>query len=210
MSPANPSLIPGHKFQQFRSHFTTTIWPKFLFKIVKIYFVLRELEVIFCHTMGTLIAKLHYHSQIRPDFQNSRHKIQHSNTLSFRHKSTIQNSIESISNVISNSSYRIRHKVLQQRLHQLEETGGVYSNITALFDTTIPPHTTLTCSGKTKVTVPIRQQLALIQSTNVIPTVPGIVTLSEGSNTLAFEIANYSHKPLHINKHQELATLHQG
>ena len=101
-------------------------------------------------------------------------------------------------------------QVLQQRLHQLEETGGVYSNITASLDTTIPPHTTVTCSGKTMVTVPIRQQLALVQSTNVIPTVPGIVTLSEGSNTLAFEIANYSDKPLHIKKHQELATLHQA
>ena len=101
-------------------------------------------------------------------------------------------------------------QVLQQRLHQLEETGGVYSNLTALLDTTIPPHTTVTCSGKTKVTVPIRQQLALIQSTNVIPTVPGIATLSEGSNTLAFEIASYTGKPLHIKKDQELATLHQA
>ena len=27
-------------------------------------------------------------------------------------------------------------QVLQQRLHQLEETGGVYSNITASLDTT--------------------------------------------------------------------------
>ena len=60
------------------------------------------------------------------------------------------------------------------------------------------------------VSVPIKQQLALIQSTYVIPTVPGIVTLSESSNTLAFEIANYSDKPLNIKKHQEVAKLHQA
>lgn len=99
--------------------------------------------------------------------------------------------------------------VLQQTAHKLKETGGVYSYMKADSDIHVPPHSIMTCSGKTEVTVPIRQQIALVQGTNTIPTVPGIVSLSKGNNTIACELANYSNKPLHIKKNQEIATLHQ-
>ena len=157
MSPANPSLIPGHKFQQFRSHSITTIWPKFPFKIVKIYFMLRELEVIFCHTTDTLIVKLHCHSQIRTTFSklipilivpDTKYNTQTPCLIGTNLLSKIPSNQYPMSSLIPPIKSAIQ--VLQQRLHKLEETGGVYSNITASLDTTIPPHTTVTCSGNDK------------------------------------------------------------
>ena len=100
-------------------------------------------------------------------------------------------------------------RILQQMTEQLEKSSGVYGHVTACTDTEIPPHSTITTAGRAVITVPICQQVALLQSTDTVPTVPGICNITKGSNMLDFEIANYTDQPITIEKGQDVATLQQ-
>ena len=82
--------------------------------------------------------------------------------------------------------------ILQQRSNHLEQSCGVYSCVTAHTDIYIPPYSTAPSTEETLITVPIRQQVALLQSTSTIPTMPGIINVTEGKNIIPFEIANYT------------------
>lgn len=101
-------------------------------------------------------------------------------------------------------------RVLQQTSEHLEKTCGEYSKVTASADIRVPPHSSVTCTGNAVITVPVCQQVALLQNTTTVPTVPGIYNVTKGSNVLTFEIANYTDQPINIQKGQEVATLQQA
>lgn len=101
-------------------------------------------------------------------------------------------------------------QILQLRSQQLEKSNGVYSSVYADQATTVPPFTSIMTTGKSTITVSVRQQLALVLSHPDIPVIPGVAQVTEGDNIIPLEVVNYSDKPIHISVGQEMAVLHQA
>lgn len=100
--------------------------------------------------------------------------------------------------------------ILLLRTNYLTKSNGVYSSIRACTNVTVPAFSSAKVSVTASVTIPIRQQIAMIQGiTDDIPVVPAVVNASEGDANFTIEILNGKDKPLKLEKGEIFAELHQ-
>ena len=111
------------------------------------------------------------------------------------------------------SSYQLQvaMQALQLQVKHLDKTCGIYSNVVSACDINVPPHSGCLVEGKTVVAIPICQQIALVQDFDgKIETVPSIVNIKQGQNSVPIDVRNDSDETLHISRGQQIATLHQA
>lgn len=101
--------------------------------------------------------------------------------------------------------------LLHVRADLLEKADGVLGEVNAAFNITVSPHSSVITHGTSMVTIPIRQQLAVIEAIDgSLPVVSGVINVSTGSFTLPVEIENLSDYPLKIEKGIPIARLLQA
>ena len=97
---------------------------------------------------------------------------------------------------------------LQQR--HLNKSGGVYGHLHAASNMMIQPFSALGGIANTTISIPIHQQIALMEGVGQFDVVPGLVCVSQGQNSIPFEIVNNSSNALEIKAGQFLGQLHQA
>ena len=104
---------------------------------------------------------------------------------------------------------KVARQVLQMQARHLDKSQGVYSNVVSATDITVPPFTCQLTEGKSAIAIPVCQQIALVQDiSDYITVVPSLVQIKQGQNCIPVEIYNNSDSPLHIEKGEEIASLH--
>jgi len=93
----------------------------------------------------------------------------------------------------------------------LEKSHGIYGHMVATEDISIQPYSGILTAGRSVITIPVKQQIALLQqSSSEIKVVDALVEISHGQNNTPVEIVNDSPNVLHITKGEEIAKLHQA
>jgi len=109
------------------------------------------------------------------------------------------------------ASIKCALSALRLKQRHLQKSKGVYGHVYAAQEISIPGHSGMVTSGKAVITVPIRQQVVLVQEADLeIQVVPGIVCVDQGQMSLPVEIINHSDTPLQIKKGHHIAQLHQA
>ena len=109
------------------------------------------------------------------------------------------------------SAVKMAVAVLQVRAELLDRSDGVLGEVFAATDMVVSPHTGILTYGNTTVTIPIRQQLAIIEPVDAsCPVFTGLVEASVGSFTVPVEIKNRSDFPIQVRKGDKIAHLLQA
>ena len=109
------------------------------------------------------------------------------------------------------SAVKMAVAVLQVRAELLDRSDGVLGEVFAAADMVVSPHTGILTYGNTTVTIPIRQQLAIIEPVDAsCPVFTGLVEASVGSFTVPVEIENRSDFPIQVRKGDKIAYLLQA
>ena len=92
----------------------------------------------------------------------------------------------------------------------LTKSCGVYGNVVAAEDITLQPYSGVISTGKAHITVPVFQQIALVQErSDSISVVPSLVNIKQGGNSVPVEVFNESDSVVVIAKGEQIANLHQ-
>ena len=106
---------------------------------------------------------------------------------------------------------RIARQALQLTSRHLEKTQGVFSNVYAMSDISVPAKSGVLTCGHTTIVIPIQQQIALIQeSTSNISVLPAIVQVKSGSAEVPVEIINDTNEDILVQRGKKIAELHQA
>ena len=109
------------------------------------------------------------------------------------------------------NAVRLAVSSLQLSAKQLEDSEGVFGDVCASSDISVPAHTGMLTRGLALVSIPIRQQLAIIQKIgSEVPVMTGAVEISSGSIQVPVEIVNNSDFPISIRKGDQIARLSQA
>jgi hypothetical protein len=109
------------------------------------------------------------------------------------------------------SALQVAKQSLRLEATHLEATNGVFSHVYAAQDVFVPAKSGVVAEGHTQIAVPIRQQIALIQSfSENISILPAIVNVKQGGVDVPVEIINESNSEIFIQKGQQIAQLHQA
>ena len=109
------------------------------------------------------------------------------------------------------SSIKVALSVMRLKQGHMQKNNGVYGQVYAAQEISVPSRSGIIASGETTITIPIRQQIAVIQQTDEsIQVVPGVVCINKGPVTLPVEIVNHSDFPLLIKRGQHIAKLQQA
>ena len=101
-------------------------------------------------------------------------------------------------------------KALKLENRHLSKTQGIYAKLVATNDIEIKPFSGAVNFGKSTIVIPTCQQIALVQEVNEsLPLVPGLVKISQGSNSIPFEIFNNTESSIHIAKGEHIGNLHR-
>ena len=99
---------------------------------------------------------------------------------------------------------------LQLTAATLADSDGTFCDITASCDVRVPANSGLITQGNAIVTVPVRQQLAMVHSDGSdVPVLAVAVSIDAGSNSIPLEIVNNSEFPLLVSKGDRVAILCQ-
>lgn len=108
-------------------------------------------------------------------------------------------------------SLQIARQTLQLTSRHLEKTHGVLSDVFAQTDIAIPAKSGILTTGQTTIVVPIHQQLALIQQSNLdVSVLPALVKVQSGSTEIPVEIINDSDQAILVRQGKKIAELHQA
>lgn len=117
--------------------------------------------------------------------------------------------IDKIPAVSLNQKVKMAVTHMQHRIDFLKETDGVLSNISLCSDAVIPPYCVMQLMGKVDITVPLDQQVALVEATGNFPIVPGVVQVNSKVTMIEVELANHSDSSIQISKGEIIASLNQ-
>ena len=108
------------------------------------------------------------------------------------------------------AALKVAKQTLELEARHLEKNKGVLSQVFAVNDISIPAKSALITSGKTTVTIPIRQQMALIQQcTDSIAVIPTVIDVKQGYMDVPVEMVNSSDQDIYIRKGKKIAEIHQ-
>ena len=109
------------------------------------------------------------------------------------------------------SQLQVAVRVLQMQTRHLDRAQGVYSNVVSVTDISIPPYSGRIAEGRAAISIPVCQQIALVQNySDSISIVPSVVNINQGQNSVPIEIYNDSDSTLRISKGEKIANLHQA
>jgi len=106
------------------------------------------------------------------------------------------------------STVKMAVALLQVRAELLEKADGLLGEVSAAADVTVHPHSSIITNGTSIVSIPLRQQLAVIEPVDgSYPVVSGVVEISTGSFTLPVEIENRTDYIMKFKKGDKIACL---
>ena len=109
------------------------------------------------------------------------------------------------------AALHVARQALKLEARHLAKTNGVFSHVVAAQTITVPAKSGVVVNGRTTITIPIRQQIALIQPvTDSIAVLPAIVNVKQGGAEIPVEILNESNSEICIPKGEQIAQLHQA
>ena len=109
------------------------------------------------------------------------------------------------------SAVRMAVSLMQVRAELLDKANGVLGDVVASTDLCITAHSGVLSHGTAHITIPVRQQLALIQQCSVsVPLMSGVVEVSAGMCDIPIEIENQTDYTITIKKGDRIAQLFQA
>ena len=122
----------------------------------------------------------------------------------------VLNNLLSVPETPKVSALKVAKQSLELEQRHLEKSKGVLSQVFALSDISIPARTGVITNGKSTVTVPIRQQMALIQQcSDSIVVLPSVIDVKQGSAEVPVEIVNTLDHDIFIRQGKKIAEIHK-